>query len=441
MKSIKLIFPVSKKELQRQNEEIRTRLEAQERQAKQTNIRLKAFENMSMEEFGKALGGNKENEIDERTAMENVALADAGVRYLSRKLSTMELQLVKVNPKTGASEIIEDNYSRLLARPNFAQSWHDLFRSLYFNLNVYGIAFIAAPLMPNPVRLWSLPAGNMTRVAPVDTLTPATEYELSIDMFPDIGRRFKRYSADDLSGKNRGRNLIVFQNQSPISQFEHVPILKPILKQLIVLQEMQDYQNSLFRNMPGLSGVMYLKDIGLISDDEFERMQAQIAASMTSSRNAGKIAFVPDATKFEKYDMDWNKLGLEGCKQLTEADVLAALGIPSELWGDVSGQSTYNNKETALKMLYIITLIPFMIEFLATLNNFFYPEGDRRFEINIKTTPYYLEFCKAVDALQSLTLNEKRRMIGYPPIDGGDVIIINGVALPEILGGGQKLQL
>lgn len=427
-------LPKSRKSLERELEKIKIR-------EVEIGMRLKAYENLTMEQLGAKLkpGANYEDLLA-TSAMSNVAIATTCIDRLAESISTFPIQHVKVDQKTGEGKIDETPYSRLLKKPNKYQTYHQFIKAMLIDYYTRGISYIyTAPFMPNLDNLWILPAANMSRLSPLETWKPADTYQLSVEIFPGVKVLKKIDTADQ---KNRSRNLMTFDNISDTGQWVPAPVLNPIMKQMTVLLQMQEYQSGLFANMPGLAGVIYMRDMGLINDDELEKYQTLIAKSVATARNAGRTAILPDVTKFEQWNLDWSKLGIEGAAQLTRANILAFFKIPAEVYGgDVSSQSTYNNVETAWKYFYRQTLIPFITRWLATLNDFFYPAGDYRWEINNQGLPDWLDYCKAIDALNCLSINEKRHMLGFPPVGKGEHIVINNVTLEEIAGGQQKLQL
>jgi len=122
-------------------------------------------------------------------------------------------------------------------------------------------------------------------------------------------------------------------------------------------------------------------------------------------------------------DMDW----LEGMK-LSAREIAIGFGVPPELIGDTANK-TYSNYREARKAFYTETVLPLMDWFRDHLNAWLV----RKFGDDL-----WLDYDRdEIEALQEdrqavwerliradwLTINEKRRAVGYEEIPGGDVIL------------------
>ena len=127
---------------------------------------------------------------------------------------------------------------------------------------------------------------------------------------------------------------------------------------------------------------------------------------------------------------------------LFRSDICEALDVPTQLIG-IDGSQTYANYEQARASFYEDSAIPLFNSFLSVLNRWL---GQRAgllptdiicvdIDAVAALEPRRAERNKIIDTLQSISTNEKRQAMGYEPVDGGEVILVNSGLIPLELAG------
>ena len=131
-----------------------------------------------------------------------------------------------------------------------------------------------------------------------------------------------------------------------------------------------------------------------------------------------------------------------GGKTSAKLDVCETLKVPPQLLG-IEGSQTYANYEQAQGGFYEDAAIPLFNNLLASLNRWL------GWRVGLKPTdiicvdidavaalePRRAERNKTLDTMQSISTNEKRLAMGYEPVDGGDVLLVNSGLIPLEMAG------
>lgn len=185
-------------------------------------------------------------------------------------------------------------------------------------------------------------------------------------------------------------------------------------------------KNSLF-NSGRPSGVVTLK--GAISDDQFNKFKRQFQDKYTGVKNAGKLAFFKgsDGVDFEKLGMDLSEVALKDLSELTRNNVMLTWRLSKTMLGISDDVNRANAEEN--HAVFIENIIEHKVDRTADhLTAFLLPlmgsEGmvvDYE-SMSVATQKDKESIAKTGTETQTLTVNEKREVLGYDPIDGMDYI-------------------
>ncbi|MBC8284357.1 MAG: phage portal protein [Nitrospinae bacterium] len=182
---------------------------------------------------------------------------------------------------------------------------------------------------------------------------------------------------------------------------------------------------SLLQNAAVPSGALTCKQ--RLTDEQFERLKNEMRRQIQGINNAHEPLLLEQDLEWKELgispkDMDW----IEGLK-MSALQVAQVYNVPPELIG--LNPATYQNRKEARKALYTEVVCPFLNRFRDALNNWLVP----RFGENL-----FLDYNKdGIEALSEdqealwnrvnnsdfLTLNEKRRMVGFDDTPGGDRLL------------------
>lgn len=166
---------------------------------------------------------------------------------------------------------------------------------------------------------------------------------------------------------------------------------------------------------------------GVLTPEQREELRQDLRDLMEGERNAGRVMILEG-------DFAWQEMGLspknldfiEG-KNLSAREIAQAFNVPPLLVG-IPGESTFANYKEARFHLWEDTILPLLDYLVDELNAWLCPQFDAGLTLSydIDAIPALAARREAawakVSAATFLTLNEKRRAMGYEPLPGGDVL-------------------
>ena len=227
---------------------------------------------------------------------------------------------------------------------------------------------------------------------------------------------------------NFGKNeIIYFRRPNPTSWFEGYSQVEP-LKYLLNAYALGSQMNQ--NRMLNGGAVDYLLYFEHLSVEERDRVEQQMRAKYTGTRNSGRFGVVTQ--KPEKINLAENPKDLdyvEGMKMLRQ-DILAMFGVPEAL---MFPSSTNSNSKDAIKIFQQYTIKPSLTLEADTLNEQLIPiyrdiAKDRVNYSFIFDNPVDQDKNETADVVKKyveakiVTTNEARAMVGLPHIDGLDNI-------------------
>ena len=240
------------------------------------------------------------------------------------------------------------------------------------------------------------------------------------DIYNEIDGRY--INADGL------KELVLIKTKTEL------PILKPAEIEISILNDGLNRNGALIQNAGRLSMIFSYQDNA--SADETEARAAAINR-MVRGKNFGGIAVTSgmgapvDIKEFglSPRDMDFSTL-----YELCRKEVFLTCGVPIALVS--SDASTYNNMATSTSDFYTGTVIPMANYILKHISRV----GAYRSKDDIKLVADTAEIdaikiqsaqvVKVLDESKSITVNEKRAILGYEAIDGGDSILVESRYVP-----------
>lgn len=342
------------------------------------------------------------------SCIKEIASASAGVPWL----------LFREIPGGERREVLRHPLLDLIARPNPLQGKYELIESIISHLYLSGNSYMECvgpsqdvhSLGNVPQELYALRPDRM-KVIP-DPVHYISGYEYSVS-----GRKVE-FSRDRIMHLKLFHPLDDWYGLSPV----HVAALA-----IDKLNSGDKWNASLLQNAAVPSGALTCKQ--RLTDDQFDRLKTEMRRQIQGVNNAREPLLLEQDLEWKELgispkDMDW----IEGLK-LSGLQVAQVFNIPPELVG--LGPATYQNRKEARKALYTEVVFPFLNRLRDGLNNWLVP----RFGENL-----LLDFDKdGIEALSEdqealwnrvnqsefLTVNEKRRMVGFDDVDGGDFLSLN----------------
>jgi HK97 family phage portal protein len=171
----------------------------------------------------------------------------------------------------------------------------------------------------------------------------------------------------------------------------------------------------------------FIKSTGIITSNIKEKIKNMVA-KVSGGRGSSEPAIfdnIPNS-EIEKEKIDNINFQYKELSEAVRDDIAEFFRVPSILVGNTKG-STFNNMEEAERNLYFNRVVPMMEVIAGLLNKVFEKELDGH---KIKVDTSFLATLKltytdlaALENITFLTANEKRGLVGYKALDGGDDLL------------------
>ena len=198
--------------------------------------------------------------------------------------------------------------------------------------------------------------------------------------------------------------------------------------------ESMNWMQALLQNSARPSGALVMSENKDLTDPQFERLKTQIEASHTGAGNAGRPMLLEGGLDWKEMGMSPVAMGHLETKNSSARDIALAFGVPPMLLG-IRGDNTYANYSEARLSFWEDTVLPLVTHIAGDLNGWFKDDFE-----GVTLVPKLSEIPAIVDkrmtlwgmadASNDLTINEKRKLKGFEPIEGGDQLLVTGAMIP-----------
>ena len=358
----------------------------------------------------------------------------ACVTKLARALSSVDLHLYRRSRWGDLVKVPSHSLLDLINNPNAAWSGRQFMEKLATQYLIGGNAFVfgnngdSSP----PSELWLLPAG--LRDGP-RTGRPHAAGFLQVPPEPVPARR--SYPVNQVTGRSA---LLHLRTVNPLDEWHGLPPLAAAAHGVDIFNAGQEWNKALLQNEGRPSGALQMRPgkdgfIPTLTDDQFNRLKAEVEDSYSGPSNAGRPMLLDSALEWVQMslsskDMDHRET------MLTNARFIAAcFGTPPQLV-NIPGESTFNNYQQATMAYWGDTVLPLLGILLEDINRWL-PAlfGEKVFlwydEEQIPALePRREEKSKRINLSEFMTINEKREAMGLeayvePAKPGADSIFVN----------------
>lgn len=318
--------------------------------------------------------------------------------------------------------------SLLALKPNERQTSFDLIRNAVVQILNQGNAYIYPEWRTNG------DLGRLVLLSP-NTCTYDKLYNRYIvsDM---VNRVFGTFEADE---------MIHLRNLSTDGGYLGVSTLQYAAKVLRIASKSDDKSEEVYS--PGgtrrgfvTGGDDYVKGVGMFQDNELKNVADRVSEELKSGK---QIMNLPAGTGFSAIDLSPADSKLLENKQFGVLEICRFYGVhPDKVF---AGQST-NYKASEMSQVLFMSdtlqqiLKQFSLEFTAKL---FVPSQYGRYRIEFSVKDFYNTDLMTLATVTEKnipaglqTINEARRERGYPPVPGGDELLVSANLMPV----GKKIE-
>jgi len=323
----------------------------------------------------------------------------------------------------GETELVDHPLITLLERPNPLQSYSDYVRAKVSFLMIAGNGYEERFMVGREVKeLYQLRPDRMKIVPSSNGIPSAYEYTL--------GQNKVRWEMDPRTLECDVRHLKLF---NPLNDWYGMSPIEAGSYAIDQNNEAMNWMQALLQNSARPSGALTVKDSGTLSDENFNRLKAQIEEQYSGSSNAGRPMLLEGGLDWQQMGLSPTDMGIIEAKFSSARDVALAFGVPPQLLG-IPGDNTYSNYAEARLAFWEDTALPLLQMIVNDWNNWLGSIYGVEIKPDIDSIPAIAEkrlsMWQMADQSQDLTINERRALKGYGPIEGGDVLFVSSAEIP-----------
>lgn len=295
----------------------------------------------------------------------------------------------------------------LLSRPNGAQGRAEFLEALYGQYLLSGNAFVEA-VGPGglPLELHVLRSDRVSVVPGPDGWPAAYDYA--------VGGRKHRFGVGDVSP------VLHIRAFHPQDDHYGLSPLQAAAGAIDVHNSASAWSKGLLDNAARPSGAIVNGGEGL-TQDQFDRLAMELEAQHQGARNAGRPMLLDGGLDWKPMGFSPSDMEFHRTKEAAAREIATAFGVPPMMLG-IPGDATYANYVEANRAFYRLTVLPLVSKVLEALAHWLGEHaGDSvalvvdRDRVPALQAERDAEWGR-IAAADFLTADEKRRMLGLPPL-------------------------
>ncbi len=333
------------------------------------------------------------------------------VKVIAEAAAALPLILQDANRRYDLHPLLD-----LIRQPNGAQGRAELFEAIYGFLLLTGNAYVeAVPGMDAlPGELHVLRSDRMNVVPGADGWPAAYDYV--------VGGRTHRFPVGD--GLSPICHIKSFHPQD-----DHYG-LSPMQAAAVAVDvhgSAATWSKALLDNAARASGAMVFKGAdgqGTLSAEQYERLVNEIESHHQGARNAGRPMLLEGGLDWKPMGFSPSDMEFQKTKEAAAREISIAFGVPPMLIG-IPGDATYANYQEANRAFFRLTVLPLATRVTAALGQWLSTFTGEQIELkpDLEQVPALAserdQLWARVGAADFLSADEKRVLLGLPPMDGG----------------------
>jgi HK97 family phage portal protein len=297
----------------------------------------------------------------------------------------------------------------LMKAPNAAQTQGAFVETLVSNLMLFGNAYVEGVSLGDVLHeLHVLRPDRMTIVPGANGWPAAYEYR--------VGAELVRFPAGEGPGA-----ILHFKFHAPLDDYYGASPLAAAETAIDIHNAAGQWNRALLENAARPSGALvYAGPEGAtLSEDQFERLKAELDESFSGARNAGRPLLLEGGLDWKPLSLTPKDMDFIEAKAAAAREIALALGVPPMVLG-LPGDNTYANYQEANRAFWRQTVLPFAQRLQGSLATWARDAfGPVELRLNVDgldalSAERSAEWAR-IGAATFLTDDEKREALGYAP--------------------------
>lgn len=309
-------------------------------------------------------------------------------------------------------------YWRTIRRPNPAQSFRTLLRDHFHHHLMAGDSYFyrtdPSAVSRGNGEIYVLRPNNVQVIR-----TSSSHFPNSYIYTPLYGN-ILNVPVDPLTGRS---NIMHWKAFHPFDDDSGLSCLTPAWNVIQVHNKSFEHNHALLSNGGSLSLAFFMKD-GNLTDEQLAEYRRGIRQAYGGSPNAGKIGMFGGDWHVEEFGKSNRDMEYIESVRTSAEHIFHGFGIPPAL---LRSDATFNNREAAIEELMEFRVQPLLSEFQDNWNHWMeesFPGLTLKFNLDMHPAlePKRARQWERLAKADFLTINEKRKEVGYSPIEGHDTL-------------------
>ena len=306
-----------------------------------------------------------------------------------------QIEFILLNKR---GDVIENEWSKLLSKPNKYQTGDQFWSLVQKHLDIAGAAYI---LMERGEFSQKVKQLKLLDVHTTETVLTADRKDISHFRTVD-GTSSMRYEPE---------NIIYLYRPAADNSLLPESLIYSATRSIETELQISEYHTNVIKNGGKIESIFKIKS-GARTQEQLDEIEKRYTEKYASAKNAGRPLFMFGDMEREEVGLKPSELSYLDTKTMSLNDICIATGVPKVLLGVGSGE-TYANADAEMRTFYTDTIKPAMEFLVDVLNWRLIPD---EFELTfIDPTPQDIEkklaVLKTAHDIFSLTINEKRQAL------------------------------
>ncbi|KPQ06765.1 MAG: phage portal protein, HK97 family [Rhodobacteraceae bacterium HLUCCA12] len=354
------------------------------------------------------------------TARDPVSLMRAGflgnpvgfrvVRLISEAAAALPLVLQDCERRFDAHPVMS-----LIRRPNPVQGKAEFLESVYAQILLAGNAYVeavsAAGAAAMPVELHVLRADRIRVVPGPDGWPAAYDYA--------VGGRKHRFV---MGADAEAAPICHIRAYHPADDHYGLSPMEAAATAMDVHNAASRWSKALLDNAARPSGAIVFNGTdgqSRLSNDQFERLQAEMESHHQGARNAGRPMLLEGGLDWKPMGFSPSDMEFHKTKEAAAREIALAFGVPPMLLG-IPGDATYANYQEANRAFYRLTVLPLAARVTAALGHWLSAHAGEALDLkpDLDQVPALAterdQQWRRIAGADFLSDAEKRQLLGLP---------------------------
>ncbi|MHA1853388.1 MAG: phage portal protein [Candidatus Heimdallarchaeaceae archaeon] len=347
------------------------------------------------------------SQTDFLTASEISLYTNKALNKRAGKVGEIEFKLMK-----GENEIEEHDILTLLKKPNKTFTGQQFWEIYQKYRDIFGETYI---LLDSELVMGGGNKINEMYILRSDLVKP--KFNKNTGVLVQI-----EYKTPEKTEIINGDRIIYGHRPRPASPLRGESLLCSGIRQIETGTQIDEYHSKILENGGRVEGVFNF-DTNNLTKQQLTELKEQYQEEYGNASRAGLPLFLAGKAKYERLGLNPAELAYLETKKINFNDIVILTGVPSALLG-LTSDETFANADASIRIFLKETINPELKSLTDTLNQHLVEDG---LELSyIDPTPDNKEEkrkdLETADKTNSMTLNEKREVLGLDPVSYGDQI-------------------